>query len=48
MPFKSKKQEKWMWTNKPELAKEWTKKYGHTTENKWEIIAGRKGKRRKK
>lgn len=28
MPFKSKKQFRWMWKNKPELAKEWTKKYG--------------------
>lgn len=23
MPFKSKKQQKWMFTNKPEMAKEW-------------------------
>ncbi len=28
MPFKSAKQKKWMWANKPELAKKWTKKYG--------------------
>ncbi len=28
MPFKSKKQEKWMWANKPEMAKKWEKKYG--------------------
>jgi hypothetical protein len=28
MPFKSKKQEKWMWANKPKMAKEWEHKYG--------------------
>jgi hypothetical protein len=28
MPFKSKKQRAWMYANKPEMAKEWTKKYG--------------------
>ena len=28
MPFKSKKQKKWMWANKPAMAKKWTKKYG--------------------
>ena len=28
MPFKSKKQQKWMIVNKPDLAKEWIKKYG--------------------
>ncbi len=28
MPFKSKKQRKFMWAKKPELAKKWTKKYG--------------------
>lgn len=28
MPFKSRKQEKWMWKNKPKLAKKWAKKYG--------------------
>ena len=28
MPFKSEKQKKWMYANKPELAKEWTEKYG--------------------
>ena len=27
MPFKSKKQRKWMHTNKPEMAKKWEKKY---------------------
>lgn len=26
MPFKSKKQEKWMWANEPEMAKKWSKK----------------------
>lgn len=27
-PFKSKKQEKWMWANNPRLAREWENKYG--------------------
>lgn len=25
MPFKSEKQRRWMWANKPELARKWTK-----------------------
>jgi len=25
MPFKSDKQRKWMWKNKPEMAKEWAR-----------------------
>lgn len=28
MPFKSEKQRRWMWENKPELAREWTERYG--------------------
>lgn len=28
MPFKSTKQRRWMWANKPKMAREWTKKYG--------------------
>jgi hypothetical protein len=28
MPFKSKKQEKWMWTNRPDIAQRWENKYG--------------------
>jgi hypothetical protein len=28
MPFVSTKQRKWMWANKPVLARKWTKKYG--------------------
>jgi len=28
MPFVSSKQRKWMWANRPALAKKWTKKYG--------------------
>ena len=28
MPFKSERQRKWMWANKPRLARKWTKKYG--------------------
>lgn len=32
MPFKSEKQRKWMWANKPELAKKWSDKYGSKDE----------------
>ena len=28
MPFKSKKQEKFLWAKEPEIAKKWTKNYG--------------------
>lgn len=28
MPFASKKQMRWMFSNKPSLAKKWKKKYG--------------------
>lgn len=28
MPFKSAKQRRYLWANKPKLAKKWTKKYG--------------------
>ncbi len=28
MPFKSKKQKRYLWAKKPALAKRWTKKYG--------------------
>lgn len=28
MPFKSSKQRKYLWSNKPELARKWTAKYG--------------------
>jgi hypothetical protein len=28
MPFKSKKQMKWMFSNKPAMAKKWADKYG--------------------
>ena len=28
MPFKSKKQEKFMWANHPDIARKWQKKYG--------------------
>ncbi len=29
MPFQSAKQERWMFANKPEMAKDWAKKYGN-------------------
>jgi hypothetical protein len=28
MPFKSEKQRRWMWKNEPEIARQWTEKYG--------------------
>ena len=28
MPFKSEKQRRYLWSQKPEIAKKWTKKYG--------------------
>lgn len=28
MPFRSKKQRKWMWANKPEMARKWTNEHG--------------------
>jgi len=28
MPFRSKKQEKWMWATKPAMAADWERKYG--------------------
>ena len=34
MPFQSEKQKKWMWANKPEMAREWTSKYGSKIEAK--------------
>jgi len=34
MPFKSKKQRKWIYKNKPSLAKKWNKKYGSKIKKK--------------
>jgi hypothetical protein len=34
MPFKSLKQRIWMYINKPEMAKKWTKKYGKKIKGK--------------
>ena len=28
MPFQSERQRKWMWANRPDLAKKWAKSYG--------------------
>ena len=33
MPFKSEKQRKWMWANKPEIARSWEEKYGKRPRN---------------
>jgi len=34
MPFVSPKQKRWMFANKPEMAKKWTEKYGSKPEKK--------------
>lgn len=34
MPFKSEKQRRWMWANKPELARKWAKKDKHKKKKK--------------
>jgi hypothetical protein len=39
MPFKSVKQRKYLWGKKPEIAKEWTEKYGS------KIVKSKKGKK---
>ena len=33
MPFKSEKQRKCMWANKPEIARSWEEKYGNKPKN---------------
>lgn len=42
MPFKSVAMRKFMWANHPEIAREWTKKYGS------KIQPGKKNVRRRK
>ena len=42
MPFRSVRQRKWMWKNKPEMAKKWTKEHGS------KIVKSKKTKKRKK
>ena len=34
MPFKSEKQKKYLYANKPKLASKWSKKYGSTVKKK--------------
>ena len=41
MPFKSDKQKKWMFANKPEMAKKWMKDNGSKTINKKKLQAAR-------
>lgn len=33
MPFRSERQRRWMWANKPEMARKWTDKYGSSIES---------------
>ena len=42
MPFQSEKQKKWMWANKPEMAREWTQEYGSKVKAKRGIMATKK------
>ena len=42
MPFQSEKQKKWMWANKPEMAREWTQEYGSKVKAKTGIMATKK------
>lgn len=49
MPFKSEKQRRYLWANEPELAREWTEKYGSgVQEERAEKKPKRKRKRKKK
>jgi hypothetical protein len=41
MPFRSKKQRRFMYAKHPEIAKRWTKKYGS------KIVKKKKGKKRR-
>lgn len=42
MPFRSEKQRRWLWANRPDIAKKWSAKYGTKPRPK-----KRKGKRGK-
>lgn len=45
MPFRSEKQRKWMWANKPGMAREWTKKYSPKIAKKMQKRKKRKKRR---
>ena len=34
MPFKSERQRKWLWENRPDIAARWAKKYGSKPKKK--------------
>ena len=42
MPFRSKKQRKFMWAKHPDIARRWTKKYGS------KVVKSKKKKKKKK
>lgn len=44
MPFKSKKQKKYMFANIPEIAKKWAKKYGTKIVKSKKTTTRKKGK----
>lgn len=52
MPFKSKKQERYLWAKHPEIAKRWEKKYGSynkkRSQNIIKIKENKMGKKAKK
>ncbi len=48
MPFKSIKQRKWMWANKPEMAKKWTEEHGSKVVTKKKNRVKRKTKSKPK
>ena len=43
MPFKSKKQKKWMYANKPEMAKRWSKEEKKIDREKADKVAQKMG-----
>ena len=38
MPFRSEKQKRFLWSNHPEIAREWTKKYGSKIKRDWDKL----------
>jgi len=44
MPFTSEKQRRWMWANKPKMARKWAHKYGSKVEHEDPADTGEYGK----
>lgn len=47
MPFKSEKQRRWMWANRADIARRWTKKYGPHVETLKKLRKLSGGKKRR-